>query len=73
MGVRGLAPGKLFETTPFRMTENSISLCEISRRNHVLLKSISRNNDQIFGKSRFTTESSITNSRVENIKITRLN
>ena len=37
----------------------------------MLLKSISRNNDQIFGKSRFTTESSITNSRVEKIKITK--
>ena len=70
MGVRGLAPGKFFETAPCRMRENSI-FCEISRRNHVLLKSISRNNYQIFGKSRCTTESSITNSRVENIKITK--
>ena len=70
MGVQGPAPGKFFETTPIKTLENGI-FCESSRHNHVPYKSISRNNNQIFGRSRCTAESSITNSQVKNIKITR--
>ena len=69
-GGPGACPWKISKTTPFATLENGI-FCQSSRHNYVLSKSISRNNDQTFDRSRCTAESSITNSRVENIKITK--
>ena len=36
MGVRGLAPGKFFETAPSRMTENSIFLLNLKAQSRAL-------------------------------------
>ena len=70
MGVRGPALGKFLRLPPLQRWKTAFFV-KVQGTITCFKSPFHEKNDQIFDRSRCTAESSITNSRVENIKITK--